>query len=267
MLVWYRKGSLALGALVFVWIVTGFDMNGRSVWIKDPNLSPVNETQMFLYDTFPPEFLWGVGTSAFQVEGSQWKDGKGPSIWEYFIQSPLRAGSMTDDDSSDSYTFLEKDLSALDFLGVSSYQFSISWPRLFPTGVVTAVNEKGLHYYNRLLNSLLHRRIEPVVTLYHWDLPLTLQEEYGGWKNESLVDIFSDFAMFCFKAFGDRVKYWITVHNPYLVAWQGYGTGIHAPGERQEGAAVYTVGHNLIKDLNCLHQIKGKGETEAKAVG
>ncbi|XP_054845990.1 beta-klotho [Eublepharis macularius] len=247
MLVWYRKGSLALGALVFVWIVTGFDMNGRSVWIKDPNLSPVNETQMFLYDTFPPEFLWGVGTSAFQVEGSQRKDGKGPSIWEYFIQSPLRAGSMTDDDSSDSYTFLEKDLSALDFLGVSSYQFSISWPRLFPTGVVTAVNEKGLHYYNRLLNSLLHRRIEPVVTLYHWDLPLTLQEEYGGWKNESLIDIFSDFAMFCFKAFGDRVKYWITVHNPYLVAWQGYGTGIHAPGERQEGAAVYTVGHNLIK--------------------
>ncbi|KAJ6655384.1 hypothetical protein lerEdw1_005442 [Lerista edwardsae] len=112
--------------------------------------------------------------------------------------------------------------------------------------MVTAVNDKGLQYYNHLLDALALRQIEPVVTLYHWDLPLVLQEKYGGWKNESLIEVFNDYATFCFQTFGDRVKYWITIHNPYLIAWHGYGTGIHAPGERRE-SAVYTVGHNLIK--------------------
>nr|XP_060632125.1 beta-klotho [Anolis sagrei ordinatus] len=237
------RGSIALWALVLVQAVAGFDRNGKSVWEKDAGLSPVNETQMFVHDTFPPAFLWGVGTGAFQVEGSHRKDGKGLSIWDLFVHSALPSRT---DEFSDSYTFLEKDLSALDFLGVSSYHFSISWPRLFPTGLVTTVNEKGLHYYNNLLDALVYRRIEPIVTLFHWDLPWALQEKYGGWKNESLVDIFNDYATFCFQVFGDRVKYWITIHNPYLVAWHGYGTGIHAPGERQE-RSVYRVGHNLIK--------------------
>ncbi|XP_063166770.1 beta-klotho [Candoia aspera] len=242
---WHLKGPIALWALVFIPSVPGFHRNGSSVWEKDPNLSPVNETQLFLHDTFPPNFLWGVGTSAFQVEGSQHEDGKGPSIWEHFLHSHLKDASRMED-SSDSYTFLEKDLTALSFLRVSSYEFSISWPRLFPTGMVTAVNEKGLSYYNRLLDALIHRHIEPVVTLYHWDLPWALQEKYGGWENDSLIDIFNDYATFCFQAFGDRVKYWITIHNPYLIAWHGYGTGLHAPGERREEAA-YVVGHNLIK--------------------
>ncbi|XP_057263567.1 LOW QUALITY PROTEIN: beta-klotho [Pezoporus wallicus] len=232
--------------LVFIRIVTGLSGEGRSVWKKDPNFSPVSETQMFLYDTFPKEFLWGVGTGSFQVEGSWRKDGKGSSIWDHFIYSEFRAANSTDA-SGDSYTLLDKDLSALDFLGVTFYQFSISWSRLFPTGVVAAPNEKGLRYYNTLIDSLLYRNIDPVVTLYHWDLPLTLQEKYGGWKNESLIDIFNDYATFCFQTFGDRVKYWITIHNPYLVAWHGYGTGIHAPGEKGKIATVYSVGHNLIK--------------------
>ncbi|XP_062991875.1 beta-klotho [Elgaria multicarinata webbii] len=236
------KGSVALWTWVFIWTVTGLDKDGRSVWEKDLGLSPVNETLMFLHDTFPQRFLWGVGTSSFQVEGSQRKDGKGASIWNHFMHLP----EFRPDDSSGSYTFLGKDLLALDFLGVSSYHFSISWPRLFPTGMATAVNERGLRYYNSLLDALVHRRIEPVVTLYHWDLPWELQKNYGGWKNESLVDIFNAYATFCFQTFGDRVKYWITIHNPYLVAWHGYGTGLHAPGEKQE-RAVYAVGHNLIK--------------------
>ncbi|KAK9399190.1 beta-klotho [Crotalus adamanteus] len=225
--------------------VAGFHRSGISVWDKDPHLSPVNETQLFLRDTFPPNFLWGVGTSAFQVEGGQQEDGKGASIWEHFLHSHFRDAYRTES-WSDSYTFLEKDLTALSFLRVSSYHFSLSWPRLFPTGTVTAVNQKGLSYYNRLLDALVRRGIEPVVTLYHWDLPWELQERYGGWENSSLVDVFNDYATFCFRAFGDRVRYWITIHNPYLVAWHGYGTGLHAPGERRKGAA-YVVGHNLIK--------------------
>ncbi|NXN95124.1 KLOTB protein, partial [Rhinopomastus cyanomelas] len=237
---------VAFGALLFIRTVTGLAGEGRSVWKKDPTSSPVSETQMFLFDAFPKGFLWGVGTGAFQVEGSWRKDGKGSSIWDRFMHSELRGADGTDS-SSDSYASLDRDMSALDFLGVSFYQFSISWSRLFPTGLVAAPNEKGLQYYNTLIDSLLHRSIDPVVTLYHWDLPAMLQEKYGGWKNESVIDIFNDYATFCFQAFGDRVKYWITIHNPYLVAWHGYGTGIHAPGERGKLATVYSVGHNLIK--------------------
>ncbi|XP_023558577.1 beta-klotho isoform X2 [Octodon degus] len=219
---------------------------GRAIWSRNPSASPVNASQLFLYDTFPKNFLWGVGTAAFQVEGSWQADGKGPSIWDHFVQERLKGVNGTAG-SSDSYIFLEKDLSALDFLGVSFYQFSISWPRLFPNGIAAVANAKGLQYYNALLDALVLRRIQPVVTLYHWDLPLALQEKYGGWKNESMVDIFNDYATYCFRTFGDRVKYWITIHNPYLVAWHGYGTGIHAPGEREDIATVYAVGHNLIK--------------------
>ncbi|XP_009584068.1 PREDICTED: beta-klotho [Fulmarus glacialis] len=231
---------------IFIRMVSGLAGEGRSVWKKDPHFSPVSETQMFLYDTFPKKFLWGVGTGAFQVEGNWRKDGKGSSVWDRFIHVEFRDADSTDA-SSDSYTLLDKDLSALDFLGVTFYQFSISWSRLFPTGVIAAPNEKGLQYYNTLIDSLLYRNIDPMVTLYHWDLPLMLQEKYGGWKNESVIDIFNDYATFCFQTFGDRVKYWITIHNPYLVAWHGYGTGIHAPGERGKITTVYSVGHNLIK--------------------
>ncbi|XP_006029303.1 beta-klotho [Alligator sinensis] len=240
------KRSVTFWTLVFIRTVTGLAGDGRSVWKKDLSLSPVSGTQMFLYDTFPKEFLWGVGTGAFQVEGSWRKDGKGPSIWDHFIHSEFTDAANTAG-SSDSYAFLDKDLSALDFLGVTFYQFSISWPRLFPTGMVATPNEKGLQYYSSLINALVHKNIKPIVTLYHWDLPLTLQEKYGGWKNESLIEIFSDYATFCFQTFGDRVKHWITIHNPYLVAWHGYGTGMHAPGEKGKIAAVYSVGHNLIK--------------------
>ncbi|XP_041609043.1 beta-klotho [Vulpes lagopus] len=238
--------SVILSAFILLGAVPGFSGDGRAIWSKNPHFSPVNESQLFLYDTFPKNFFWGVGTGAFQVEGNWKTDGKGPSIWDHFIHTHLKnVNSMNS--SSDSYIFLEKDLSALDFIGVSFYQFSISWPRLFPDGIAAVANAKGLQYYNSLLDALVLRNIEPIVTLYHWDLPLALQEKYGGWKNETITDIFNDYATYCFQTFGDRVKYWITIHNPYLVAWHGYGTGMHAPGEKGNLAAVYTVGHNLIK--------------------
>ncbi|CAH6891576.1 Klb [Phodopus roborovskii] len=238
--------SAVLSAFILLRAVSGFSGDGKAIWAKNQYVSPVNASQLFLYDTFPKNFFWGVGTGAFQVEGSWQADERGPSIWDHFIYTYLRDVSSIDK-SADSYVFLEKDLLALDFLGVSFYQFSISWPRLFPDGTVAAVNAKGLQYYNELLDSLILRNIEPVVTLYHWDLPLALQEDYGGWKNAIMIELFNDYATYCFQTFGDRVKYWITIHNPYLVAWHGFGTGMHAPGEKGNLTAVYIVGHNLIK--------------------
>lgn len=243
-----QRSVILSACLLLRAVVTGFSGDGRAIWSKTPNSSPVNESQLFLYDTFPKNFFWGVGTGAFQVEGNWKADGRGPSIWDPFTQTHLKDVNGVNG-SSDSYIFLEKDLSALDFIGVSFYQFSISWPRLFPDGIAAVANAKGLQYYNTLLDALVLRNIEPIVTLYHWDLPLALQEKYGGWKNEVLIDIFNDYATYCFQTFGDRVKYWITIHNPYLVAWHGYETGMHAPGEKGNLAAVYAVGHNLIKVL------------------
>ncbi|KAM5339420.1 beta-klotho isoform 2-T2 [Glossophaga mutica] len=240
------RRSVILSAFLLLRAVTGYPGDGRAIWSNSPNFSRVNESQLFLYDTFPENFFWGVGTGAFQVEGSWKADGKGPSIWDQFAHTHLKNVNSTNS-SSDSYIFLDQDLLALDFIGVSFYHFSISWPRLFPDGTGAVANAKGLQYYNALLDALVLRHIEPIVTLYHWDLPLALQEKYGGWKNETMIDIFNDYATYCFRTFGDRVKYWITIHNPYLVAWHGYGTGTHAPGEKGGAATVYAVGHNLIK--------------------
>ncbi|XP_020137798.2 beta-klotho [Microcebus murinus] len=242
------RGSVVLAALVVLRAVAGLSGDGRAVWSKAPGSGPVNESQLFLYGTFPKDFLWGAGTGAFQVEGGAEGDGRGPSIWDRFARTRLGSGGGAGGGSdSDSYAFLEKDLSALDFLGVSFYHFSISWPRLFPDGEARAANARGVRFYNALLDALARRGVQPVATLFHWDLPLALQRRYGGWRNASLVGLFNDYATFCFRAFGDRVKYWLTIHNPYLVAWHGYGTGAHAPGEAAGAAAVYAAGHNLLK--------------------
>ncbi|XP_064200440.1 beta-klotho [Anguilla rostrata] len=205
--------------------------------------SPVSEGQLPLQDTFPEGFLWGAGTSAFQTEGSSSRDGRGPSIWDRF-----RSPAATADEASDSYRLWEEDVAALKYLGASSYAFSLSWPRLFPNGTTSGgPNAAGVAHYGRVINRLRREGIEPVVTLFHWDLPLALQEDLGGWRNKSLVDIFDDYAAFCFRTYGSRVKYWITVHNPFLVAWQGYRTGLHAPGEAGEPGATFAVAHNLIR--------------------
>ncbi|XP_069781008.1 beta-klotho-like [Narcine bancroftii] len=220
---------------------------GKIVWEKWSHDYTKN-AERFLYDTFPKDFIWGVGSSAFQIEGGWKKDGKGPSVWDHFTHSESsRFNNKTADISSSSYTFIDKDLAALEFLGVHAYLFSISWPRLLPNGKVERVNSKGLRYYNTLIDSLIQRQIVPIVTLYHWDLPFALQEQYGGWTSESMVDIFNEYAQFCFRTFGDRVKYWITIHNPFLVAWHGYKTGNYPPGQRDNLVAMYTVGHNMIK--------------------
>ncbi|XP_075960042.1 beta-klotho [Anarhichas minor] len=222
---------------------------GRRIW-QQPKPDPITKDQSFLHDTFPSGFLWGSGTSAFQTEGAWDQEGKGASIWDHFTHSTVsnKLATETADVASDSYTRWDKDVEALEYLGVRSYYFSLSWPRLFPDGNAKGrPNTAAVEHYSRLVERLLEKRIEPIVTLHHWDLPQVLQERYGGWKNDTLVGLFEEYAAFCFNTFGSRVRYWLTMHNPYLVAVQGYGTGVHAPGEAGGPAGFLIVAHNLIR--------------------
>ncbi|XP_029021865.1 beta-klotho [Betta splendens] len=219
---------------------------GRRIW-QQPKLDPVAKEQAFLHDTFPSEFLWGSGTSAFQTEGAWLQEGKGPSVWDHFTHAHAGAAA-TASVASDSYNRWQEDIGALEYLGVRSYFFSLSWPRLFPDGNAgSQPNAAAVEHYRRLIERLLEKGIEPVVTLHHWDLPQVLQEQYGGWKNSSLVDLFDEYAAFCFHAFGSRVRFWLTLHNPYVVAVQGYGTGVHAPGETAGSPGSLMVAHNMIR--------------------
>ncbi len=224
--------------------------DGRKIWQQPKSPKSISKVQSFLHDKFPAGFLWGAGTSALQTEGAWDQEGKGPSIWDHFTHSAVSAGLATDtpDVASDSYARWKEDVAALEYLRVRSYSFSLSWPRLFPDGNARGQpNTAAVEHYSRLIERLLEKKIEPIVTLYHWDLPQVLQERYGGWKNGTLVGLFEEYAAFCFHTFGSRVRYWLTMYNPYLVAVQGYGTGVHAPGETGGPAGSLIVAHNLIR--------------------
>ncbi|XP_039663452.1 lactase-like b isoform X3 [Perca fluviatilis] len=208
-----------------------------------------NDHSSFYYGTFPAGFSWGAGSSAYQTEGAWDKDGKGLSIWDVFSH---KKGKIQQNDTGDSscegYHKVKDDVSLMKELKLNHYRFSISWPRLIPTGIKSDhINEKGIQYYDGLIDQLLESKITPVVTLYHWDLPQVLQEKYGGWQNISLVNHFNEFANLCFERFGNRVKYWMTFNNPWSVAVEGYETGEHAPGLRLRGTGAYRAAHHIIK--------------------
>jgi beta-glucosidase len=180
---------------------------------------------------FPAGFTWGVATSAYQIEGAANADGRAPSIWDTFSHEPGRVeNGETGDVASDHYHHLSEDLDLLVRLGVSAYRFSVSWPRVLPVGV-GAANEPGLAFYDRLVDGLLERQIEPMLTLYHWDLPQALQDR-GGWTNPDMVEWFADYAGLLADRFGDRVTHWLTLNEPQVFAFTGNAHGVHAPGLR-----------------------------------
>jgi len=201
----------------------------------------------FLYDTFPDGFLWGTATSSYQIEGGWNADGKGEQIWDKWCHDGGRVNNNdTGDIACDSYNRYNEDIEALSNLGVQFYRFSISWARILPDGTLNFVNEPGIDYYNRLIDGLLAAGIQPMVTLYHWDLPSALQN-IGGWENVELVQHFNDYSRVCFERFGDRVKYWITFNEPWVVTWLGYGVNAFAPGVYGPDVTTYVVTHNIIK--------------------
>jgi beta-glucosidase len=194
---------------------------------------------------FPADFLWGVATSAYQIEGAWDADGKGPSIWDTFTHTPGHiADGSTGDVACDHYHRWREDLDLLRKLGVRAYRFSISWPRVQPLGS-GAVNPAGLDFYDRLVDELARAGIEPFVTLYHWDLPQALQDQ-GGWPRRQTAEAFADYAEIVGRRLGDRVRWWLTVNEPSVAALVGHFTGEHAPGLRDPRAALQAAHHMLL---------------------
>lgn len=176
-----------------------------------------------------------------------YKTGKGEQIWDRLThEHPTWVADGTNGDiACDSYNQLSSDLDNLQWLGVDFYRFSLSWSRLLPTGYANKINPDGVRYYNELINGLLQRNITPFVTLYHWDLPQSLQE-VGGWPNEELVNYFEDYARIAFSLFGDRVKDWATFNEPSQVCHSGYGIGDNAPAYNSSGIGEYQCGRTLL---------------------
>ncbi|MGH2882454.1 MAG: GH1 family beta-glucosidase [Solirubrobacteraceae bacterium] len=195
--------------------------------------------------SFPPGFLWGASTSAYQVEGAVQEDGRGRSIWDTFSHTPGKVhGGDTGDIACDSYHRYEEDLGLLGALGVGGYRFSIAWSRVQPSGK-GHVNQRGLDYYRGLIAGLRDRGIVPVATVYHWELPQELEDQ-GGWPNRDTAERFAEYAELLARALGDDVGMWITHNEPQQVADQGYRTGTHAPGKTDMALAAAATHHLLV---------------------
>ena len=199
--------------------------------------------------SFPKGFVWGAATAAYQIEGAWDEDGKGESIWDRFCHSPGNiSDGHTGDEACDHYHRWQEDIGIMKQLGLQAYRFSVSWPRVLPQGR-GRVNPKGLDFYDRLVDGLLEEKIEPYLTLYHWDLPQALQEE-GGWANRKTAQAFADYAVLMVKRLGDRVKFWTTFNEPGVTVFEGNLRGEHAPGNRDPKTAFQVLHHvNLAHGL------------------
>jgi beta-glucosidase len=207
---------------------------------------------------FPPDFVWGVATSAYQIEGAAHEDGKGESIWDRFCRVPGAIADGSDGTvACDHYHRLDEDLDLIASLGVDAYRFSISWPRVRPGGR-GAWNDRGVDFYERLVDGLLQRGIKPYATLNHWDLPAELQDA-GGWAHRDTVDRFVEYALGIEARLGDRVVA-ITTHNePWVMAHLGHEAGIFAPGLRHRATAAQVSHHLLLSHGRALRALREAG--------
>jgi len=200
-------------------------------------------------------FLWGVATSAYQIEGSSLADGAGPSIWHRFSHTPgTTFNGDTGDIACDHYNRYTEDIKLMKSLGFKAYRFSISWSRIFPYGK-GKVNEKGIDFYDKLVDELLKAGITPFATLYHWDLPAALQD-LGGWTNRDVAYWFGDYADYLFQRLGDRIKNWSTLNEPWVIAFMGYMYGVHAPGIKDIFAAFSAVHNQLRAHSNAVRAFR-----------
>ncbi|KAL4331069.1 hypothetical protein AHAS_Ahas13G0463200 [Arachis hypogaea] len=207
---------------------------------------------------FPNGFTFGTASSAFQYEGAVKEDGRGPSVWDTFSHTFGKILDFSNADVAvDQYHRYEEDIQLMKDMGMDAYRFSISWTRIFPNGT-GEINQAGVDHYNKLIDALLAKGIEPYVTIYHWDLPQALEDKYNGWLSADIINDFANYAEICFQKFGDRVKHWITFNEPHTFATQGYDVGLQAPGRcsivlhlfcRAGNSATepYIVAHNVLR--------------------
>ena len=214
---------------------------------------------------FPPDFLWGVATASYQIEGSPLADGAGASIWHRFSHTPGNVlNGDTGDVACDHYYRYASDFSLMRKLGIRNYRLSIAWGRVFPQGK-GHINQPGLDFYSRLIDTLLENEISPNVTLYHWDLPVALHD-LGGWLNPEIAKWYSDDAATMFRTLGDRVPMWSTFNEPVIVTDLGYLSGSHAPGHRDKYEA-RIVAHNILRAHGMGVQAFRAMNSEASKIG
>ncbi|MFR6593587.1 glycoside hydrolase family 1 protein [Catenibacterium sp.] len=193
---------------------------------------------------FPKDFLWGSASAAYQVEGAWAEDGKKPSVWDKFVRIPGKTFKATTGDKAvDHYHMYKEDVRLMGEMGLKTYRFSIAWSRIYPDGN-GQVNEKGLQFYDDLINECLKYNIVPMVTVYHWDLPQALEDQYHGWEDRRIVDDFVNYATTLFKRYGDRVKHWIILNEQNVFTGHGWMLAKHPPGKFEDMKTYYQVNHH-----------------------
>lgn len=193
----------------------------------------------------PSDFAWGAATAAYQIEGAWNSDGKGLSVWDMMVRRPEKIDlAHTGDVACDHYHRYREDVQLMKTIGLKAYRLSISWPRILPNGIGT-LNPKGLQFYDRLIDALLAAGIEPWVTLFHWDYPLSLYHK-GGWLNRDTIEWFGEYTAVVVKALGDRVKHWITLNEPPVFIAIGHLYGLHAPGDKLGMGEVLRAAHHVL---------------------
>ncbi|MEX2541354.1 MAG: GH1 family beta-glucosidase [Trueperaceae bacterium] len=215
--------------------------------------------------SLPTDFVWGVATSAYQIEGATGEDGRGVSIWDTFCRTPGKvAEAATGDVACDHYHRWREDLDLIAALGVGGYRFSVSWPRILPEGR-GRVEQRGLDFYDRLVDGLLEREVLPFATLYHWDLPQRL-EDAGGWTSRATVDAFVEYADAVTERLGDRVSAYATLNEPWCSAYLGYTSGEHAPGLRSRRKGLQASHHLLLAHGKALPVMRGNAPSARHGV-
>lgn len=193
---------------------------------------------------FPDDFLWGSASAAYQIEGADCEDGKGISNWDEFVKIPGKTfKGTTGAVAVDFYHRYKEDIAFMAEMGLKTYRFSIAWTRIFPKGS-KEVNEAGLLFYDNVINECLKYGIEPMVTIYHWDMPQALEEAYHGWENPQIIEDFVNYAITLFERYGDRVKYWITMNEQNIFTSMGWMEGLHPPGKTDQLKLFYQVNHH-----------------------
>lgn len=224
------------------------------------SLAPSQEVISNSPPRFPKGFIWGTATSSFQIEGAAHEDGRSPSIWDTFCATEGKILDRTNGDiACDHYHLWEQDLDLIKSLGVQAYRFSIAWPRVIPTGK-GAVNSKGLDFYERIVDGLIARGLEPHVTLYHWDLPQCLQD-IGGWENRDVAYYFADYAAVVADRLGSRVKSYATFNEPWCVSILSNELGHHAPGKFDRKAALQVAHHLHLAHGLAMSRLRGMNLT------